>query len=224
MEPVSNHNNKNRMILRLFPYLRDKEKASNLMIDDESIYYISVREYAEKTTDIIKTHLMDLGYNPNNIIVTDAMAGVGGNTISLAKNFRYVYAIEFEKDRSIMIRNNIKIYNCENIKVINDDCMNVLRHISNHHVIFLDPPWGGSDYKNFTSLRLHINNEPIENICNKLTDPKYMKKVPSMIVLKLPKNYDLKHFYYESKNKKLYYYNLKKMIIIIILVELPYIE
>ena len=222
MEHVSN--NKNRMILRLFPYLRDKEKASNLMIDDESIYYISVREYAEKTTDIIKNHLVELGYTPSKTIITDAMAGVGGNTISLSKNFKFVYAIEFEKDRSIMIRNNIKIYNCENIKVINDDCMNVLRHISNHHVIFLDPPWGGSDYKNHALLRLQINNEPLESVCNKLTDPKYMKKVPSMIVLKLPKNYDLKHFYYESNNKKLYYYNLKKMIIIIVLVELSNIE
>lgn len=222
---VSNNNKKIKMVLRLFPYLRDKEKAENLLIDDESIYYISVREYAEKTTEIIKHHLIEIGKNnPQEIIITDAMGGVGGNTISFAKNFKFVYSIEFEKERAMMMKNNIRIYNCHNIKVVNDDCMNILKHINNHDVIFLDPPWGGSDYKNYDLLRLKINNEPIENICNRLSDSRYMKKIPSMIVLKLPKNYDIKNFYYSINNKKIYYYNLKKMIILVLLTKFTNIE
>jgi hypothetical protein len=48
-------------------------------------------------------------------------------------------------------------------------------------------------------------------------DETYMKKVPKLIVLKLPKNYDTLHFYKTVKNKNMYYYDLKKMIILVVI-------
>lgn len=215
---------KRKMMLRLFPYLKDKSKAAELMIDDESVYYISVREYADKTTKIILHHLKELGFCSQNCIIVDGTAGVGGNTISFSNYFKYIYAIEYDHNRSELLKNNIGIYNCHNVEVINDDCMNWLNIIEDHNVIFLDPPWGGSEYKQYKTLRLMINDEPIESVCNKLMDSSYMKKIPEIIVLKLPRNYDLKYFYDMIDKKNIYYYNLRKMIILVLIVQPTDIE
>lgn len=210
-----------RTILRLFPYLKDKNLASKLLIDDESFHYISIREYAEKISDIITHHLTYFNISKNNGIICDATAGVGGDTISFAKNFHYIYAIEMDKDRAFYLQNNIQVYELLNVNIINDDCLKVLNKINNHNVIFIDPPWQNSfndSYKKYKNLRLTLSDLPIESFCNKLMDESFMKKIPELIVLKLPKNYDIENFFNCIK-KPIYYYDLNKMIIIVIIVK-----
>ncbi|ARF11834.1 putative RNA methylase [Klosneuvirus KNV1] len=216
---INNSKVKNiKMILRLFPYLENKELGEKLLIDDDSVHYISVREYAEKISKIIKTHMEELGIDQDEIIVTDVTAGVGGDTISFAKSFNYVHAIEIDNTRVEYLKNNIAVYNCNNVTVYNNNCLNIVPLIENHNVIFIDPPWGGVDYKKYTDLRLSIDTEPIENICLKWMDPLFLKTIPKIIVFKLPKNYDIAHFYKTMKDKRLYYYDLKKMIILVIVI------
>jgi len=208
-----------RMILRLFPYLENIEKASKLQIDDDSIHYISVREYAEKISNIIKLHLDLINLDNNKAIITDATAGVGGDTISFSKNFKSIYSIEISSIRSDYLRNNIGIYDCKNVTVINDDCMNVINKIENHNVIFIDPPWEPDNigsYKQYENLKLSFGKISIETLCNNLMDLSFMVKVPELIVFKLPKNYDIVYFYKNVNNKKIYYYDLNKMIILVI--------
>lgn len=216
---INNSKVKNiKTILRLFPYLENKELGEKLLIDDDSVHYISVREYAEKISKIIITHMDELNIESEEIIITDATAGVGGDTISFAKSCNHVNSIEIDKTRVEYLKNNITVYDCNNVSVYNDSCLNIVPLIENHNVIFVDPPWGGVDYKKYTDLRLDIDKEPIENLCLKWMDPPYMKTVPKVIVLKLPKNYDIAYFYRMFKDKKLYYYDLKKMIILVIIV------
>lgn len=211
-----------RSILNLFPYLKDRDRALNLKIDEKSFHYISVREYAAKISKIIKDHLEIIEIDSKSAIITDATAGVGGDAISFAISFKFVYAIELDKVRAEYLVNNLGVYNLKNVKVYNDDCTNILQHIPNHDVIFIDPPWEPNDepYKNHKSLRLPIGDkfDSLEVYCNKLMDPTYMKHVPKMIVLKLPNNYDTLHFYKTVKNKNMYYYDLKKMIILVVIV------
>ncbi|ARF09770.1 putative RNA methylase [Indivirus ILV1] len=212
---------KSKSFLRLFPYLKDKQKAMNLKIDDKSIYYISIREYAAKISSIIKKHLEILEIDAKNAIITDATAGVGGDTISFALSFKFVYAIEIDKLRADYLINNLNIYDLKNVKVINNDCIGILNSIDNHDVIFIDPPWEPNDesYKKQINLRLPISfYESIEAYCNRLMDASYMKKVPKLIILKLPKNYDTLHFYKTVKHKNMYYYDLRKMIILVVIV------
>jgi 16S rRNA G966 N2-methylase RsmD len=221
MENASDFATNKRMktILRLFPYLKNVERASKLLIDDESMKYISIREYAEKISDIIKLHLDLLGIPIKNANITDATAGVGGDTISFAKNFNHVYAIEIDKLRSEYLLNNVIVYDCANVSIIHDDCINVLNKIKDHNVIFIDPPWepdGNGSYKQHDKLRLPFGNETIESLCNKLMNNTYMKKIPDIIALKLPKNYDIIHFYNSISNKQIHYYDLNKMIILVI--------
>jgi len=211
-------NRKIKMILRLFPYLKNKDLGSKLLIDDESIHYISIREYAEKISDIIKIHTDMLDISKYNVIITDTTAGVGGDSISFAKNFKHVHSIEIDKLRSGYLKNNFEIYECNNITIYNDNCLNVVNKIEDHNVIFCDPPWG-LDYKKYTNVKLSLGTEPIELLCNKLMDNTFMEKVPEIIVFKLPKNYDIVHFYKSlNNNNNIYYYDLKKMIILVIIV------
>jgi 16S rRNA G966 N2-methylase RsmD len=213
-------NDKIRMILRLFPFLKDKSLAYKLKIDDASIYYISIREYAQKISQITMYHLKNHNILAINTVITDAMAGVGGNTISFAKNFKYVHAIEIDSTRAEYLKNNIDVYELNNIKIYNCDCTLVLKEIEDQQVIYIDPPWqkNGESYKQYTNLRLSIGEESLESFCNHLMSSTFMKKIPEFIILKLPKNYDILYFYQTINQKKIYYYDLKKMIILVIIV------
>lgn len=211
MSETLTETDKLKTMLRLFPYLGDKNKVKALQIDDDSFYYISLREYADNITNIIKIHLNNMQINPKESIITDATAGVGGNTLSFSPHFKQVYAIEIDKKRSEFLTNNINVYNFNNVKVINADYVKQLKEIK-QNVVFIDPPWGGKTYKNHKALRLHLSDIPIEDICNELLDTD-----TNLIVLKLPINYDIKYLYRNIKIKNIYFYNLKRMFILIII-------
>jgi 16S rRNA G966 N2-methylase RsmD len=57
----------------------------------------------------------------------------------------------------------------------------------NQDVIYIDPPWGGPDYKNKKNLKIIINTKKLETICDEIIE----KKLCKLLVLKLPYNYDL---------------------------------
>lgn len=208
-----------RKTLRLFPYLKDKSKVTQLKIDKESIHYITVREYSNKIAEIITDHLKRINIT-ENIVITDCTAGVGGDTLTFGRFFNKIYAIEINKLRSEYLQNNINLYDFKNITVINDNCINYIPTIYDHNVIYVDPPWepnGIGSYKNYSKLTLPFCGMQLENFCNKMFDSSYMKHVPSLVLLKLPKNYDMTHFYNNIHNKYVYYYDLGKMIILVLL-------
>ncbi len=208
-----------RKTLRLFPYLKDKARGSQLKIDPDSIHYITVREYSNQIAKIITEHLIKLNIR-ENIVITDGTAGVGGDTITFARFFSKINAIEINKLRCEYLQNNINLYDFKNVSIINDNTINVIHTIPNHNVIYVDPPWepnGVGSYKSHIKLTLPFCGMQLEEFCNKLFDSSYMKCVPSMIVLKLPKNYDMTHFYNNIYNKRVYYYDLGKMIILVLL-------
>lgn len=211
----NNRSNDIKTILRLFPYIGSKEKATRLQIDNESLCYISLREHAESITKIILNHvkLLNLG-SAKNLTITDATAGVGGNTLSFASTFKSVNAIELDKDRALMLRNNVDVYEYNNVIVINDDCVNILKDI-NSHIVFIDPPWGGSDYKNFKTLRLTLSGVSIEKLINRVLK----RDLPKIIVLKLPKNYDINYLYQKINSDTIFFHDLKRMFILVIINE-----
>lgn len=197
-----------KIIFRLFPNI--PKNGKKIMIDADSVHYISNKEDAALITTIIKSKLKD-----NNITITDATAGVGGNTISFCSEFKHVNAIEIDNTRFEYLQNNLNVYGITNVDLFKNDCLDVLHIIDKHDVIYIDPPWGGRDYKQYDKLKLSISDMSIELLCVRLMDKSYMKSVPNLIVLKLPLNYNIKHFH-KIITKKTYMYTLKKMYIIII--------
>ena len=185
----------------LFPYTKNYNK---LLYDEEGIWSITLPYDANRISYIIRNEL-----NKNSIII-DATCGLGGNIISLSKYFRKVIGIEINKNRFYMLLNNIYIYNINNIYLINDDFINIITNSKFiYHGLFIDPPWGGPNYKSKTKLRLQLSSINIINIINIVKNNNQNIK----IFFKLPYNYDLSEFY--NINYKIY--KINNFILLVIL-------
>ena len=191
MEKKNKLNKKLKKISRIFPKLRNIEDINLLKIDKVGEYSISIPEDAYKTTKIIKNLSGKIGLK--NIVITDATASVGGNTISFSQNFEEVNAIEIDSNRFEYLKNNLNLYNIKNVKLFNSDFLHLIKLVK-QDVLFIDPPWGGKDYKSKGEILLNISNISLEKICNDVLE----QKISKIVVLKLPINYNIKFF-----NKKI---------------------
>ena len=162
---------------KIFPLIKNFD-MDKLQYDDEGLYSISHPDDA----DYISYLILNCVNNNKNLKILDTTAGVGGNTISFSKIFSQVVSIEIDKTRFKMLENNIKLYDLNNVNLINDDCKNYLN--SEYDIIFFDPPWGGPEYKTHKSLELFLGDQNLINIIEKIPKNKY-------IILKLPFNYNL---------------------------------
>lgn len=238
----------NNKIARIFPVLKNFNNFSKIKIDDDSFCYITIREIADIITKIICYHLLEYNLNPQKTIIADYTSGVGGNVLSFCKFFKYIYAIELDNIRADYLKNNIGVYGYKNIQVINGCAIefnNSQLIEKNPNVIFIDPPWGGSGYKNSSNLTLSLGSINLEdlviNIAEKFSNhmakivetnhkEKYNNYNNKFIILKLPKNYDVENFYnyVKTKNNFLNYnigmclYILNKMIIIVCELQFKY--
>jgi 16S rRNA G966 N2-methylase RsmD len=189
---------------KFFPII-DKNLHSKLKIDEIGLYSISTPKNASIISQLIKKNI---NYN-DNIIITDAMAGVGGNTISFSSYFYFVNSIEIDETRFNYLVSNSSLYNKENILCIKGNFFDYITKLY-QDILFLDPPWGGKTYKDNLNFRIKINEEYIEDICNYIIE----KGLCNMIALKLPLNYDLE--YMNMIKKEIIIERMEKMLLIII--------
>ncbi len=122
-------------------------------------------------TNWIKFLLINFFKNKNlstkKLNIIDCTACVGGDTISLSKYFKSVLSIEKNKTHFNLLKNNVEILGINNIKLINDDFINYIELNKNeekYELLFIDPPWGGPNYKNQEYIDLFINNNNEERI------------------------------------------------------------
>jgi 16S rRNA G966 N2-methylase RsmD len=190
-----------------FPKLLDDNDYDKLQIDFIGKYSITIPKIADIITDIIYKL-----FNNNDIVITDCTAGVGGNIFSFANKFKYVNAIELDKSRFNMLENNINVYNLKNVSCFNINCLDIIFTLQ-QDVIFIDPPWGGKEYKSEYNIKLYLGNISIEQVTNMLLN----NKVCKYVVLKLPLNYDINNIKnIINEEKKIIIHKLNKMLIIII--------
>jgi len=188
--------------MNFFPSNNDKIK-----IDIVGKYSITMPDKSKVISNLILKHI-----GSNDITVTDAMACIGGDTLSFAKEFKKINAVELDPIRFEYLKHNMDLFECKNIDFYNDDYLNIMKKL-NQDVIYIDPPWGGPDYKNKKSLRLSIGETKLETLCDQIIEQKLCK----LLVLKLPYNYDL---------TDLKFYNFKMFVlqkIIIILINISQI-
>ena len=205
----------NKKLRKLFPLLKTNT-INKFKIDDESIYYISSSEIADIISNIIIKHLDIFGLDKDNIVITDCTAGVGGNTMSFANTFKYVNSIELSELRCQYLKNNLNIFGFRNVDIYNGDCIKIINNIEKNDVVFIDPPWGGKDYKKIKNIKCSLSNIPIEILCNNIINKAKNDNPPYFVVFKLPKNYDLNHFNKYILSNQIYIHTLKKMLIIIV--------
>lgn len=165
-----------KIYYKYFPKL-SKINYSLLQISNIGLYSIALPKISYK---ICKKIIKKLGVN---IVITDALANVGGMTLMFAHYFNKVNSCEIIKKHADILRNNVDVYKFKNVKIYNDDYFNVMFKLK-QDVIFFDPPWGGTNYKNTSDIHLGINNVNIVDIINLLLP--YTK----YIVMRTPNNYN----------------------------------
>jgi 16S rRNA G966 N2-methylase RsmD len=197
---------------KLFPKYNNI-KLKNLQIDDETLMYITMPKDSEKISMIISSHMMQYK-SSNNLTIVDATACVGGDTITFCMNFENVISIEENIDTYKMLCSNIKQYDFKNITILNGDCTQIIPKLNNIDVVYIDPPWGGKDYKKKDNIILNIGSVTVEEFIDNCL---LKNNNIYLFTLKLPLNYNFKNLK-ECMNEKfnIYIYRLYKYIIIVL--------
>ena len=193
-----------------FPDMQNK----HILMDDVSKYSITLPEKAEIISEIIKKNyqLMFPNDNLDELIITDAMACIGGNTLSFSTYFNNVNANEINTTRFQYLVHNMKQYDKTNIYFYNDNYLNLI-HILKQHIVFIDPPWGGPIYKSQYKMDIMIQKDSLEEVkLDEIISEIFADEMTKMIIYKLPINHNIDNF----KKYKYKMMCLKNMLLIMV--------
>jgi len=148
----------------------------------------------------------------------DMTANVGTDTLNFAKNLpsTNMYAVELQNREYIALKKNIQtVYpNTDRINAYHQNIYTFLKDKSHAvvDVIYLDAPWGGTDWHEKKSIMLQLRDDngvmqPISKLISRIIRKKRVNKA---IYLKVPSNFDITSFRkdvpetssYESIDKK----------------------
>ncbi len=170
-----------------FPYwiIQDSIKFktidySNFKIVDSSIYSCLRPNVISSVNEVF----MSLG---DIKTIIDGTANIGCDTVNLANLFAAnIVAIEKDKKTFDVLVDNIKSFNLQDIiHPINDSYENYNKPAD---LVYLDPPWGGSDYKNKEGIDLYLSDIPIHMIIKRTL------LITKHVVLKVPINFNYNKF------------------------------
>lgn len=167
---------------------------NKIMITTEGRYSISDKKGSSKLVELIERY-----FHSKDLIITDATGNNGSDTIALALKFKKVNSIELNETNYKALTNNVKVFNLNNVNTFHGDSLNVLPTLK-QDVIYIDAPWGGTDYKNSERLTLFLGDSELSDVYNKF------KNKTKLFVFKIPKNYDFTYFIQHTKNIKYHIY------------------
>lgn len=186
-----------KIISYYFPTLENAEYK--IKTTKESLYSMTSRECFNYLCENINI----LFPSPLKLTLIDGTANIGSDTIKLCNRYKgrlnKIYSIELKKDNFLALKHNIDLY-----KLITEnmcECYNMSSLIFldtsvNVDIIYIDPPWGGENYKDIKNLNLSLDNINIIDIYIKYIDKS------KLFIFKLPITYNYNYF-----NDKIFEYN-----------------
>lgn len=163
------------------------EKRKGLLLDDEAFYSVTDQYTADKISkDILKNI-------PNIKVVTDGTACVGGNTYSFSKYFEKVHAVEIDPLRCSYLQKNLELLDVANADVHLGSILETCPQLQ-QDMLFLDPPWGGPNYKSKKKIDLYLSDLELSHVCNSLAP------YTTYIALKVPTNFNIDLFQQKTKD------------------------
>jgi RNA cap guanine-N2 methyltransferase len=169
----------------LFRYVMSPMRCQ-LKFDDEALWSTTDQVTADKIT-------RDLGrIFSRDTVITDGTACVGGNTYSFAQHFAHVRAYELAPIRADYLVHNLHVLGVDNCTVRCGDVLELVARDGNHDLLFLDPPWGGPEYKNEDNVYLYLSGVSISDVCRRL------RGHVRAFALKVPTNFDEARFLAET--------------------------
>jgi len=157
-----------------------------LIITDEGKYSITKRKDGDRLLEIMRKEIK----TTKDKIITDLTGCVGGDTILFGLNFREVYSIEYNNNNYKALENNIKVYNLDNVRLYNGDSTKIYNWRTD--VLYLDPPWGGTNYKEMNNIDLYLGDVRIDIFIKDILE---RENRPRYIFIKLPRNYNFSRLY-----------------------------
>ncbi len=157
-----------------------RRSIKKLKVNDEAKYSIT-RPYEAK--QIIRIMKKFIKKPLEKLVITDATSCVGGDLINFSQSFIFVNGVEINPSNYRLLLENTK--GIGNISLINDNYLNVYDSLI-QDVIYLDPPWGGPEYKNKKSIDLKLSGIKLNKIIHTL------RGLSRYIFIKVPLNANLK--------------------------------
>lgn len=172
-------NTETKNVCPLGPHLqhywdRLTEREREMMLDEEGLFSLALESVA-----------LDIADKTPGYTIIDAFCGAGGSAIGFARKGKKIVAIDNDAHRLSMARHNAKLFGVDgSIEFLQGDCRDIIP-ASKADAIFLDPPWGGTDYnkaKKFSLSDFEPDGRELLELSFSLT--------PS-VALRLPKNFAL---------------------------------
>jgi len=185
---------------------------SLLKTTDEGSYSITRRRDADKIMSI----LGNIFKNIEKMTITDITACIGGDTLNFALKFGHVHSIELNKENFEALENNVKVYDLHNVTLHHGDSTKIFNW--NTHVLYIDPPWGGKEYKKHKELDLFLSEKRLDCWIEEVLS---RKNRPDFIVLKLPSNYNFNRLNFLRNIDHIQPYQIRSYVVVSITVHKP---
>jgi len=158
---------------------------SKLKMTPEGEYSITKR----KDGDVLLSHMKTVVKGMKQKTIADLTGNVGGDTILFALNFKKVYSFEMNPENFEALENNVEVFGLKNVELKEGDSTKLYE--GNTDIVYIDAPWGGTDYKNKKELDLFLGSERVDLYVQRLMQN---EKHPEYVFLKLPANYNFSRF------------------------------
>ncbi len=165
---------------------------NKIQVTTEGVYSISSNQGSSLLVSLIEKY-----FKSANITVTDGTGNNGSDTIALGLKFSHVNSIELDPINFSVLKKNVGVYGLKNVSLYNGDTTKLLGELT-QDVIYIDAPWGGSNYKDHPRLLLYLGDMELSDIYNKY------KSRAKVFVYKIPSNYDFTIFIQKTKVPKYY--------------------
>jgi hypothetical protein len=185
---------------------------TQLKLTEEGLYSITRRKDAERAVGIMRSTVGDLKTKS----ITDATACAGGDTLHFANAFQLVQSIEMNEQNFEALQNNVRLYGFENIILHRGDATKLFNWKSD--VLYVDPPWGGPQYKEQTALDLVMSGKRLDEWLEQIL---LRKNRPNYIFLKLPYNYNFGRLNFLSNIEHIKPYKIRGYVFVSIIVHRP---
>jgi len=195
----------------VFP-LKQGIDYTKLKLSKEGEYSVTRRRDADRILTSMKNTVGTL----SDKSITDTTGCVGGDTIHFGLNFKQVDTIELKKENFDVLQNNVSVYNLNNIRFHLGDSTQIYNWKTD--ILYIDPPWGGPDYKENKNLDLFMSSKRIDIWLEEIL---LRKNRPKYIFLKLPNNYNFKRFNFLSNVDYIKPYRIRSYILVAITVHMP---
>jgi predicted RNA methylase len=117
--------------------------------------------------------------------ITDLTGNVGGDTILFGLNYKTVESIEYIKENFDALENNVRVFELDNVNLHFGDSTKLYKWYTD--VLYIDPPWGGPDYKEKENLDLFLGDVRLDLFIKDILAQEWR---PNYVFLKLPRNYN----------------------------------